>query len=102
MASDLLSKGQMVKFSSERQRYRVRSANDRFAVCTKPFNVHGPDAVIYTIVDFDRNVRGRENLIFCMGFNTDEKCDAALSRLSSGESEVSYRHYGPLDIEQVS
>jgi len=95
-----LNPGDRVKFDDERHRYTVRAANERFAVCTKPMNaLH---TTIYTIIDFQRAVRGRENLIFCMGFETDDDCSAALDRLAAGESEVSYRHYQPLNIERIS
>lgn len=94
-----LVRGQKVKFSSERLRYTVRAANERFAICTKPFNAR--HTTLYTIIDFKRRVRGRENLIFGMGFETDEDCQRALARLIAGESEVSYRHYVALDIEEA-
>lgn len=98
-ALSALHVGDLVKFTSERQRYRVKAANERFAVCTKPMNALR--TTIYSIIDFERNVRGRENLIFGMGFETDEQCAAALKRLVEGESQVSYRHCTELDIEKV-
>lgn len=92
--------GDLIKFKSERQRYCVKAANRRYAVCTKPMNaLH---TTIYTIIDFERNVRGRENLIFGMGFETDEQCEAALERLISGESEVSWRHWVELDVDKIT
>lgn len=91
--------GDLIKFTSERQRYRVRAASRRYAICTKPMNaLH---TTIYTIIDFEQNVRGRENLIFGMGFETDEDCTAALERLLAGESAVSHRYYVKLDIEKI-
>ena len=96
----LLPVGAKVRFAGERRRYTVRAANERFAICTKPFAaVHG---ALYTIIDFDQKIRGRENLIFCLGFITDEQCQEALERLSAGETEISHRHYVALDIEDVS
>lgn len=94
-----LTPGQKIRFEGERQRYTVRASNDRFAICTKPFNVKR--TTLYTIIDFVRMVRGRENLIFGMGFETDEQCRQALDRLVNEESEVSYRHSIPLDIVKV-
>jgi len=97
--TERIARGDLIKFASERVRYRVMAANERYAVCTKLMNaLH---TTIYTIVDLQRDVRGRENLIFGMGFETQEQCDAALERLASGETEVSYRHYMALDIEKV-
>jgi len=89
--------GDKVKFRSEKQRYTIQACDNRFLVCTKPFNAR--KTVLYTIVDFKRNVRGREDLVFCMGFETRKDCEEALERLQKEESEVSYRHYMPLDIE---
>jgi hypothetical protein len=94
-----LNVGDRVKFEREKQRYTVQAASERFAVCTKPFNAR--KTVIYTIVDFKRNVRGTENLIFCMGFEDQQHCQDALQRLEAGESEVSYRNFIDLNIERV-
>ena len=57
--------------------------------------------VLYTIIDLQRNVRGTENLVFGMGFETDEDCADALDRLEKGESEVSYRNYVALEITRM-
>ena len=89
--------GDRVKFKSEKFRYTVQACNKRFVVCTKPFNLE--KTVLYTIIDFARNIRGEEGLVFCLGFETREKCEEALERLMRGESEVSYRNYRELDIE---
>lgn len=91
--------GDKIKFKSEKRPYRVRAIGQRFIVCTKPFNPK--HTVIYTIVDLKRNVRGTENLVFCLGFETDKDCRAALKRLESEETEVSYRNSIELDIEKI-
>lgn len=96
----IIHKGDKVKFFSEKQRYTVRAANERFAVCTKPFNCKKTS--LYTVIDLERNVRGRENLIFGAGAETDQQCRRMLKRLESGETEVSYRHVGDLDIEEIN
>ncbi len=89
--------GDKVKFKGETMRYAVRAAGERFAVCTKPFNPKR--TVIYTVVDFERKVRGTENLIFGFGAETDEQCREMLARLESGQTEVSHRNFVPLEIE---
>jgi hypothetical protein len=94
-----VSVGDKIKFYGESQRYTVRACNGQFAVCTKPFNLKR--TVIYTIIDFGQGIRGTENLIFCMGFETDEDCAKALERLISGDTEVSSRNQTPLRIESV-
>lgn len=94
-----LRPGMRVEFRGERRAYTVRAANERYAVCTKPFAPRR--TVIYTIVDLERRIRGTEGLIFCMGFESDDDCLAALDRLASGESEVSRRNRVPLEIERI-
>lgn len=90
-----MREGQRIKFAAETRPYRVRAANERFAVCTKPFNLKG--TVLYTIVDLKHGIRGTENLIFCCGFETDEQCREALERLASGDTQVSHRNWVDLD-----
>ena len=90
-------KGDKIKFAGEKQRYTVRASNDNFVICTKPFNPR--KTVLYTVVDFKKNIRGIENLIFCFGAETDNECEEMLERLASGETEVSYRNNIELDIE---
>lgn len=91
--------GNKIKFKKEKQRYTVQACDDRFAVCTKPFNPR--KTVLYTVIDLERDVRGTENLIFGMGAETKELCEEMLERLKSGESEVSYRNWCNLDIEKI-
>ena len=94
-----LQPGDRVKFAEERLSYMVQAASHRFAICTKPFNPR--HTVLYSVVDYERNVRGTEDLIFCMGFETKHSCREALARLEKGKSSVSYRNFIPLKIERV-
>lgn len=120
-----LTAGDKVVFAEEKLPYSVMSANDRFAVCTRRLHIrHDADLLwyavqngsyrkfmdaynyskeepVYTIVDFKNEIRGTENLVFCMGFGTKELCDEALRRLSNGDSEVSRRCRIGLVIEKV-
>lgn len=91
--------GDRIWFSGEKQGYTVKACNDRYIICTKPFNLR--KTVLYTIIDLDENIRGTENLIFCMGFKTNEKCSEALERLISGQSEVSHRNRVQLNITKI-
>lgn len=90
--------GDRIKFKEEKQRYTIQACDERFLICTKPFNAR--KTVLYTIADLKKQIRGTENLIFCMGFETRELCQEALERLQKGESEVSYRNRIPLNIEK--
>lgn len=92
-------KGYRVFFTEEKHPYTIRACNDRYAICTKPFNLK--KTVLYTIIDFNEGIRGTEDLIFCAGFESDEDCFEALVRLSNGVSEVSHRNRVPLSIEKI-
>lgn len=94
-----LKKGDKVWFPGQKQGYTVRVRNNRYAICTKPFNLK--KSVMYTIIDFKEQIRGTENLIFCMGFETDKHCEEALQRLIEGKSEISRRSRVPLVIEKM-
>lgn len=94
-----LNVGDKVRFYGDAQRYTVRASNDRFAVCTKPFNPKR--TVIYTVVDLVEHVRGTEDLVFCKGAETAEQCAEMLARLAAGETEVSHRNRVTLRIESV-
>jgi hypothetical protein len=91
--------GQRIWFAGEARPYRVRAANDRFVICTKPFNPRR--TVLYTVIDLQEGVRGTENLIFGMGAETDADCAEMLARLAEGESAVSHRNRVPLEVFRV-
>jgi hypothetical protein len=86
--------GAKVYVTGERRAYTVRARDDRFAVCTRP-HFH---TVRYFIADAKEGVRGPENLVFGMGAESDEECAEMLARVSSGETEVSWRYRVPWDI----
>ena len=99
---DIISKLKTVKpghklwFDNERFPYKVRVRNERFLICTKPYNPKR--TVLYTIIDLERKICGTENLVFCFGFESTRDCKEALQRLSSGETEISHRNYVGIDI----
>lgn len=88
-----------IKFKEERKPYSIVTRDDRFMICTKPFNLQ--NTVIYTIVDLEQKIRGTENLVFGLGAKTLEECTDMLNRLRNGESEISKRNYVDLNIEWV-
>jgi hypothetical protein len=81
-----LSVGTKVKFASESQRYTVQAVTrgGRFAILTKPFNVR--HTVLYSVVDFDRGVRGRDNY-YGLGYETPEDIAAALHEFQHEEDD---------------
>ena len=91
--------GTKIKFTEEKQRYTVRASNVAFAICTKPFNAR--KTVLYSIIDWNEDIRGPENLVFGMGAETEQQCEEMLERLTQGESEVSDRHRIKLKIEHI-
>jgi len=93
-----LKVGNKIKFQTEKQRYTVRAKSDRFIICTKPFNAR--KAFLYTIVDFERLVRGPVNLIFGLvwDFNIPEELEECLRQLEAEEVEVSHRRCIVLDV----
>jgi hypothetical protein len=99
-----ISVGQKIWFEDEKSPYTIRACNKRYAICTKPFNPK--KTVLYTIIDFKRQIRGTENLVFCMGFETDQQCREALKRLRKKDddpnrTEISYRNRVALDIVKI-
>ena len=90
-----LKPGDHVFVWNEVRPYRVKCRDERFIICTKPFNPKR--TVMYFIVDLERHVRGTDNSVFCSGYETQEQCEERLKELQEGRIEVSYRNYVPLD-----
>lgn len=88
--------GAKIWFEGEKQGYTVRASNVAFCVCTKPFNAQ--KTVLYTVIDWEQDIRGTENLVFGMGAESDEDCEEMLERLTLDETEVSHRNRVPLNI----
>lgn len=89
--------GDKVFIPNQKKPYRVRARDDRFIICTKPFNPK--HTVLYFIVDLERKMRGTDNMVFCFGYETDEDCAERLKELQSGQIEVSSRRGIRLDID---
>lgn len=96
-----LNKGDSVWFAAGTKPFKVRAANDRFAICTQPYNFK-PKTVIYTIIDFERNVRGLDDMVFGIySYYTDEECEAALQDLITGTMGVSYRTSKNVELDII-
>jgi len=95
-----LRSGDKIKFQGEGQRYTVRavSADGRWAICTKPFNLK--HTVLYAIVDFKEAVRGPDDFRG-LGYETPEQITNAMAMLEAGEAQVSARSDLRLDIERI-
>ena len=58
------------------------------------------DLPIYTIIDFELNVRGSDNMIFGIFDYFDRKdCEKAIQYLESGEMEISHRNRVNLEFK---
>lgn len=79
--------GDKVKFANTRHPWTVRAVTraGRFVILTKPFNLRR--TVLYTVVDFDRGVRGVDDH-YGLGYETDEQIDAALAMFQSTEDDL--------------
>ena len=89
--------GDKVYVPNEKRPYRVRARDERYIICTKPYNPRR--TVLYFIVDLKERVRGPDNMVFCSGYETDEDCAERLQELQSGKIEVSWRRNVDLDID---
>jgi len=90
----------------EKQRYKVQAFSKRFIILTKPFNAR--KTYLYSIVDLERKVRGRDNLVFGFihGYNNKAGASKAIKWLEAKETEqasmeVSYRHFKPLEESEI-
>lgn len=89
--------GDKVYIPEHKRPFRVKARDDRYIICTKPFNAQ--HTVIYFIVDLVDKWRAPDNMIFCSGYETDEQCQERLKELQSGKIELSVRRGIPLDID---
>ncbi len=92
-----LSEGEKVYFHGELQPYTVKACDNRFAICTKPYNPKR--TVLYTIVDLKEGIRGTNNLVFnCYDYKKQKEILECLKDLQSGETEITRRNRVPLQI----
>ncbi len=97
----MYNNGDKLWLDDEKKPYKIRACDERYLICTKPFNPKR--TVLYTIIDLKEEIRGTENLVFGMGFESDEDCIEALKRLNDtvNPSEISRRNRVPLVIIRV-
>ena len=89
--------GDKVYIPTDKRPYRVRARDDRYIICTKPFNIK--HTVLYFIIDLVDRWRAPDNMVFCFGYETDKDCMDRLKELQEGKIELSQRRGIPLDIE---
>lgn len=89
--------GDKVYIPTDKRPYRVRARDDRYIICTKPYNPQ--HTVLYFIIDLVNRWRAPDNMLFCSGYETDEHCAERLKELQEGKIELSRRRGIPLDID---
>lgn len=94
-----IAPGPKIWFSGEKRPYTVRRSNDRYLICTKPFNLKR--TVLYTIVDLKENVRGLDNYIFSPGYEAEEDIEKMWQLFLSGEVCASYFSRVPLVVNKI-
>lgn len=89
--------GDKVYIPNQKRPFRVKARDDRYIICTKPFNPK--HTVIYFIVDLVKRWRAPDDRLFCSGYETDEQCQKRLQELQNGKIGLSIRRGMPLDID---
>ncbi len=109
--------GQKVRFDRTKTAWTVRAVTKagRFVILTQPFNLQR--TVSYTVIDFDRGVRGVDNY-YGMGYTNHEEIADALHEFQHTEdddleralacdqqcrhgAEVSHRNHIRLDFKAI-
>lgn len=95
-----LVEGQKVWFEGEKQAYKVVIADNRYAICTKPFNP--ARTVLYTIVDTYEGIRGTNDFIFNpYDYREPGGCLKCLMDLQLGKTGISHRNRVELKITKT-
>ena len=89
--------GDKVYIPADKRPYKVRVRDDRYIICTKPYNPQ--HTVLYFIIDLVDKWRAPDNMVFCFGYESDEDCAARLKELQEGKIQLSRRRGVPLDID---
>lgn len=93
--------GMKIWFTGEVKSYTIRSCNERYLVCTKPYNFK-KNTVIYTMVDLWEGVRGRDGYVFSpYDYFSQEDCDNYLKDLTEGDVSISRRGQVNLEIKKL-
>lgn len=99
-----LKVGDKIWFKNERQGYTVQARDERFIICTKPFNLQ--KTVLYTIIDLQDHIRGPDNMWCGPGYETRFECEENLKGLNGIsvnriDLAVSWKYSAPLDIVEI-
>lgn len=90
--------GDKIKFADEKGKYVIRECNDRYLICTKPYNFK--KTFFYTIVDLERNIRGADNYYTKFDYMDPKELKQAMIELMNGKLEIG-RNRVPLKFEEI-
>lgn len=116
--------GKKVYFKDEKLPYNVMASSERYAIASRKIHrredadlIHykvemgayisfkeafeaNKDNPVYSIVDFNKNIRGAENFVFGIyDYFKESDCDKAIKDLESGLMEISHRHRCELFVD---
>lgn len=104
----IFSVGDKIYFAEERYPYTIQACDERYLICTKPFNPK--HTVQYTIVDLKDGIRGADNYWKWGGFvdyKDQKECERMLEALH-GDCEpeskpvfISYNNRVDLNITKI-
>lgn len=122
--SAVFSVGNKVYFLGEKLPYKVMAASKRYAVVSRPLNrredadllkhqvlmgayctfteafEHNKQAPVYSLIDFEENIKAPDNLVFGIYDYSDEKqCQKVIEDLEAGEIELSHRNRAELSVD---
>lgn len=100
--------GDKIYFAEERYPYTIQACDERYLICTKPFNPK--HTVQYTIVDLKYGIRGADNYWKCGGYvdyKDRKECERMLRALYGDCDDqdkpvmISHRNQIELNIVKV-
>lgn len=98
-----LELGDKIKLCGDASKYyTIKAIGYPFIICTRPYNFKS--TVFYTILDFEKGIRNRHNLIFNpYDFKKQEDINKCLNDLlnKTDEIELSHRNYEDLEILEI-
>jgi hypothetical protein len=94
-----LAVGDRVWLGGKKQPWTVRARGPRYVILTKPYNPKR--STLYTVIDLELGIRGTDDYVGSLGYETPEQIDASMALFDSGEAEISTRNNVKLDLTRV-
>ena len=124
LLSAVFSVSNKVYFVGEKLPYKVMAASKRYAVVSRSLNrredaellhhqvkmgayctftealEHNKQSPVYSLIDFEENIKAPDNLVFGIYDYSDEKqCQKVIEDLETGEIELSHRNRAELSVD---